>query len=662
MTTPTGLRQTWQTYQEHAATGSGEQPQSWWAWLSAQRLEAKLTAVTLLAIGLAWLAEEMGSAPLTVTGLYVIAYLAGGVFGFKGGLESLRERTIDVDLLMILAALGAALVGAPFEGALLLFLFSLSNVLQDYAMDRTRSAIKALMKLRPNQALVQRGDEQVNLPVEQVELDEIFILKPGDRIPLDGKVIHGESAVDQASITGESIPVNKQPGDPVLAGTINQAGSLEVQVTKRAQDSTLARLIKLVEEAQSEKAQTQRFLERAEQYYAMGVIAFTVVVAAVPLLFLGEGFEPAFYRAMTVMVAASPCALIISTPASILSAIGAGARRGVLFKGGVYMEQAAGIKVIAFDKTGTLTQGKPQVMDVVVLPGIDLSEAELLALTAAVEAKSEHPLAQAIVEAARDRGLNLAEVDGFQAKAGHGAQGRVNGRLIRAGNLRYVDGQTTTGLAEAKAALARLQAEGKTAIAVSQGEGQTGQLLGVIALADQLRPNAAAVVRDLKSLGVARVVMLTGDNERVAQAIAKEAGVDEYFAELLPENKVQRVKDLQARYGPVAMVGDGVNDAPALASAAIGMAMGAAGTDVALETADVVLMSDDLSNIAYVIALSRQTRQTLIVNLGFAMAAIVVMIAAIFAANFPLPLAVVGHEGGTVLVSLNGLRLLLFKR
>ncbi|HMR66622.1 MAG TPA: heavy metal translocating P-type ATPase, partial [Anaerolineae bacterium] len=400
MTTPTGLSQAWKTYQQPAVPGSEAQVHSWWSWLSAQSLEAKLTVVTLLAIILAWLAEAMGQAPLLVTGLYVIAYMAGGVFGLKGGLESLRERTIDVDLLMVLAALGAALVGAPFEGALLLFLFSLSNVLQDYAMDRTRSAIKALMKLRPDQALVQRGDQLVSLPVEQVDLGEIFVLKPGDRVPLDGKVIRGESAVDQASITGESIPVSKQPGDPVLAGTINQAGSLEVQVTKRAQDSTLARLIKLVEEAQSEKAQTQRFLDRAEQYYAMGVIVFTILVAAVPPLFLGESFEPAFYRAMTVMVAASPCALIISTPAAILSAIGAGARRGVLFKGGVYMEQAAGIKVVAFDKTGTLTQGKPQVTDIVVLPGAGLSEADLLALTAAVEAKSEHPLAQAIVEAA----------------------------------------------------------------------------------------------------------------------------------------------------------------------------------------------------------------------------------------------------------------------
>jgi Cd2+/Zn2+-exporting ATPase len=547
------------------------------------------------------------------------------------------------------------------------------------------------MKLRPDQALVRRGSEWVTLPVEKIVVGDRFVVRPGDRIPLDGLVVEGESTVDQASITGESMPVAKHAGDAVLAGTINKNGSLEAQVTKLAKDSTIAKLIKLVEEAQSEKAQTQRFLDKAEQYYAMGVIVFTIVVAIVPILIFGEAFNTAFYRAMTVMVAASPCALIISTPASILSAIGNGARKGVLFKGGVYMEQAAGIKVIAFDKTGTLTQGKPQVTDVKMLnvrgAGLSLNaqpaprtrfanplhepsdvwrgnQDELLALAAAVEAKSEHALGRATVEAAQQRNLDLSEALAFEAATGKGARGLVDGLDIRVGNQRYFEEFKTVGLEQAASEVERLQVQGKTAIVVGQiaEDEQTAYLLGVIAFADQVRPDAAAVVREIKSLGVQRVVMLTGDNERVAQAIAAQVGVDEYFANLLPEDKVRIVKELEAKYGSVAMIGDGVNDAPALASASIGIAMGAAGTDVALETADVVLMADDLSNIPYLIALSRQTRKTLVINLGFALTMIAIMIVAIFTVNMPLPLAVIGHEGGTVLVSLYGLRLLLYKR
>lgn len=643
-----------------------------WRWLSGQSLEAIFTLITFITMILAWLAARYELPPLLSTGLYVVAYVTGGTFGLKAGLESLREWTIDVDLLMILAALGAAIVGAPFEGALLLFLFSLSNVLQDYAMDRTRSAIKALMKLRPDTALVRRGSRLVTLPIEQVVVGDRFVVKPGDRIPLDGLVLEGESSVDQAAITGESMPVAKGPGSQLLAGTINKNGSLDARVTRLAKDSTLAKLIRLVEEAQSEKAPTQRFLDKAEQYYAMGVIVFTILVAVVPIFWLGEPFQSAFYRAMTVMVAASPCALIISTPASILSAIGNGARKGILFKGGIYMEQAAGIKVVAFDKTGTLTEGKPRVTDVVVLANPSAAgqglwsgdEDDLLALAAAVEARSEHALGRATVEAAQARSLALSEAMAFQAATGKGVQGRVDDLDIRVGSLRFFEDYAQADLTEARQTVERLQAEGKTSVVVAQlaGEGQPLHILGVVAFADGVRPDAAAVVRDLKALGVAKVVMLTGDNERVARAIAGQLGIDDYYADLLPEDKVRIVKELQDQYGSLAMVGDGVNDAPALARAAIGIAMGAAGTDVALETADVVLMADDLKNISYVIELSRQTRRTLVINLGFAMAAIAIMIIAIFIANMPLPLAVIGHEGGTVLVSLNGLRLLIYKR
>jgi len=658
------------TYRSNNKSLNREQVQQAWLWLKNQPLEAKFTLITLLMLVIGRLAEGQDR-PLVEIIAYTVAYLTGGVFGVQAGWQSLRKRTIDIDLLMVLAAIGAALVGAPFEGALLLFLFSLSNVMQDYALDRTRNAIRALMKLRPSQARIRRQGEWIDVPIEQVAVGDRFLVRPGDRIPLDGRVVEGESLVDQASITGESMPVAKRPGETILTGTINKNGSLQAVVTKIAADSTLAKLIQLVEEARSEKAQTQHFLERAEQYYAMGVIGFTLLAIVVPIFLLGEAFDQAFYRAMTLMVAASPCALIISTPAVILSAIGNGARKGVLFKGGVYMEQAAGIQVIAFDKTGTLTEGKPRLTDVVVLNHtVGLwqgDESDLLALAAAVEARSEHHLARAAVEAAQARNLALSEAVAFQAATGKGVRGLVDGLDIRVGSLRYFEDLHAIGLPAAIGEIERLQVEGKTAVLVAQfihdvsTDSGAAHILGVIAFADQLRPEAAAVVAELKRLGVQQIVMLTGDNERIAQAIAASVGVDAYYADLLPEDKLQLIKKLEAEFGSVAMVGDGVNDAPALASATIGVAMGAAGTDVALETADVVLMSDQLSNIPYFIDLSRQTRKTLLVNLTFALGMIVLMVVSIFMANLSLPLAVIGHEGGTVLVSLNGLRLLVYR-
>jgi Cd2+/Zn2+-exporting ATPase len=361
---------------------------------------------------------------------YVLAYFAGCFHGIQAALRSLRERTIDVDLLMVLAALGAAVIDYPFEGAMLLFLFSLSNVLQAYAIERTRRAIHSLMKLRPDKALVRRDGRHVLLSIEQLVVGDIVIVRPGESIPLDGVIIEGESSLDQASLTGGSMPVLKKAGDPVFAATLNQSGGLEVRVTKLAKDSTVEKLIRMVEEAQSEKARTQRFLDRAEQYYAMGVIIFTLALIAFPLL-MGASFGETFYRAMTVMVVASPCALIISTPASILSAIGGAARRGVLFKGGAHLERTATVQVVAFDKTGTLTQGKPRVTDIVsdeASPGVDM----LLQLADSVEAKSEHPLAHAIVEEARQRGLRFFEATDFQSVSGKGATATVNGRRIAA--------------------------------------------------------------------------------------------------------------------------------------------------------------------------------------------------------------------------------------
>jgi Cd2+/Zn2+-exporting ATPase len=664
-------------------------PQRLAAWFTAGHLAAAFTVITLVAMLLALLVEKSlgASGEGLAIALYAVAYVAGGSFALKASIQALTQGTIDIDLLMVLAALGAAFVGSPLEGAILLFLFSFSNVLQSYAMDRTRSAIKALMKLRPKRASVRRGDTTVVTPIERIMPGDCIVVKPGERVALDGMVSAGESTVDQSSITGESMPVGKSLGDSVFAGTINKNGSLDVTVTKLAKDSTLAQLIKMVEEAQSQKAQTQRFIDRFGQSYALAVIVITALAIVVPIFVFSEVFHSAFYRAMTIMVAMSPCALVISTPASILSGIANGARRGVLFKGGVHLEQAAMIKVVAFDKTGTLTEGKPKVTDVVVLRDegrrtkdestsskatnpssfvlrpSSITESDLLALAAAVQNKSEHALAKATLAAAAQHNAQLSEAFAFQATTGKGVRGVVDGRDIRVGNLRYFEGFECIGREEAEREVLRLERDGKTSVVVGElgDDGETATLLGVIAFADLLRPDIARIVREIKAAGVERVVMLTGDNQHAAEAIARQAGLDDFYAELLPEDKVRVVREIGEKYGPVAMVGDGVNDAPALATARLGIAMGAAGTDVALETADVVLMGDDLTHIPYLIALSKQTRRTLVMNIGFAMFMILVMLLAIFSVQLPLPLAVVGHEGGTVLVSLNGLRLLGYR-
>lgn len=636
-------------------------------WTTGERLEAVFMVLTLVFMVAGWATSKVGG-PWSV-GCYVGAYLTGGYFGVRAGLQSLGQWTIDVDLLMVLAALGAAVVNAPFEGAMLLFLFSLSNVLQAYAIDRTRKAIKSLMKLRPEKALARRDGGTVLLPVAELVVGDVLVVRPGESIALDSVIIEGSSAVDQASLTGESIPVSKQVGDPVFAGTINQTGGLEVRVTKLAKDSTIEKLVRMVEEAQTEKADTQRFLDRAEQFYAVGVILFTVGLILVPILFFGEAFQTAFYRAMTVMVVASPCALIISTPASILSAIGGAARRGVLFKGGVHLERAATVKVVAFDKTGTLTEGKPRVTDMIVGNRVvsfrtapDAAALELLGLVGSVEVKSEHPLAQAIVTECRTRQAALPDCAGFQSVSGKGASGLVNGRRIAAGNARYFAALNLALPDDFARQVATLQDEGKTVVIVGELDEahDSARFLGAVAIADVLRADAPDVIRQLKADGIVRVVMLTGDNTRVAQAIARQAGVDEVHGDLLPEDKVRVIKELKS-LGPVAMVGDGVNDAPALATATVGVAMGAAGTDVAMETADVVLMSDNLQNIVFALALSRRARRIIYQNLAFSLAVIVVLIVSALGFKLLLPVGVVAHEGSTVLVCLNGLRMLAFK-
>lgn len=637
-------------------------------WADPQLLCVEATFVFMMLGGfVTWVDLPARLAPW----LFLAAYLTGGWRGTIKGVRSLLGGTVDVDLLMILAALGAAYVNHAFEGAMLLFLFSLSNTLQEMAIERSRSAISALMKLRPETALCKRGGETKLVKIDELIVGDVVLVRPGESIPVDGVVTEGTSSVNQASITGESLPVEKKPGDTLFAGTLNEQGGLEMRVAKIATESTLAKLIELVEKAQGQKATTQRFLEKAEQGYALGVILFTVSLIIVPIYILHEPFATAFYRAMTVMVVASPCALVISTPASILSAIAAGARRGVLFKGGAYLEKAAHLEIIAFDKTGTLTEGRPVVTDlqVIIHPDhspaqIGCSKEELLWLAAAVEARSEHPVARAIVAEAKRRFMPIERCVKFQSVAGHGVSAEVVGRRIAVGNLKYFDGYESPERTALEEQMNLLHDAGKTGMLVGEILGEetrpTVRYLGFIAVADKVRAEAPAIIARLRALGVKRIVMLTGDGKRVATAVGKACGVDEVHADLLPQDKVRVITKLK-ELGQTAMIGDGVNDAPALATADVGIAMGAAGTDVAMETADIVLMSDALDAIPFTLALSRRARTVVFQNLSFALGVIVVLIISALGFALPLPLGVVGHEGSTVLVCLNGLRLLRFK-
>ncbi|MFN8591163.1 MAG: heavy metal translocating P-type ATPase [Thermomicrobiales bacterium] len=613
------------------------------------------------AAGLCWffliaalLVEHVTPAPPeVVTALFALSYVAGGTFATIKALRNLfLERTVSVDFLMITAAVGAAVVGHWEEGAILLGLFSTSNALEHHALGRTQRAVRALMELSPEVATVLRDGREQVVPVEALRLGETVLVRPGERVAIDGTVLAGETTIDQSAITGESLPVGKVVGDSVFAGTINGYGAVQVRVDRLHQESTLSRIVQFVEQAQAEKSETQRFTDRFEGWYAVGVIAFATLVGIIPPLLLGQAWGPSVYRAITLLVVASPCALVISTPASTLSALANAARNGILFKGSAYLEDIGAIRTFAFDKTGTLTYGRPALTDVITLDE-GWSEDRVLRLAASAEHLSEHHLAVAIVRGAGERGLPLAEATAFRATPGKGIVAQVDGERVVIGNDAMF---TELGVAVPERVVAeanRLRDEGKTAMLV----GDEQAVRGLVAVADTLRPSAAAVIQSLKAQGIARIVMLTGDNERVAAAIAAELGIDEVSADLLPEEKLRVIERLAAE-GPVAMVGDGVNDAPALATASIGVAMGGAGTDVALETADVVLMADDLTKLPYAIDLSRRTRRTIRQNLTFSLAVIATLVTATLTIGIPLPLGVVGHEGSTVIVVLNGLRLL----
>lgn len=607
-----------------------------------------VSGVLLLAGFLLSLAGVAFPLPHTLFGLGVAA---GGYHTARGALFALRSRSVDMNVLMTAAVLGALAIGEWTEAASVVFLFSLANALQSYTMDRTRRSIRSLLELAPNEATVLREGEQVRLPVEGISVGERLLIRPGERIAMDGVVVAGASTVNQAPITGESLPVEKGIGDEVFAGTINQQGALEVRVTRPYQDNTLSRIIHLVQEAQAQKAPSQQFVDRFARYYTPAVIGLAAAIAAVPPLAFGASFDVWFYRALALLIIACPCALVISTPVSIASAIASASRSGVLFKGGAYLEALGSIPAVAFDKTGTLTRGCPEVTDVVALNGYD--RRTVLARAAALESLSEHPLAEAILRRAAVEGIETPRVADFEAVPGHGARGRVGDADCFVGSARMAR-QVIGPSLELPPEMDRLQQEGKTVVLL----GCEQRLVGLLAVADRLRTESKEAVAGLRNAGVRHVVLLSGDNRPTAAAIASQVGADDYQAELLPQEKRDAVEGLLSRYGRVAMVGDGVNDAPALARSTVGIAMGAAGTDTALETADVALMGDDLTRLPYAVRLSRRTVRTIQQNvtLSIAVKLAFVGLASVGLAN--LWMAVVADMGVSLAVIGNGMRLL----
>ena len=617
-------------------------------------LSMSLLSGLLLAIG--FFSERAFHLPrLPAIGIYIAAYIAGGLDLARHGLPSALRGKLDVDFLMLVAAIGAAVLGEWVEGALLLFLFSFGQALEHYAMERARNAIQALGKLTPKVARVRREGAEIEVPVAELRVGDIAIIRSGDRIAVDGKILQGRSAVDQSPITGESVPVEKAPGDGVFAGAINGEGALEVEVTKLAQDTTMARVIKMVEEAQTQKSPTQSFTDNFERIFVPVVLATVVLAAVLPPLLGWLAWKVAILRALSTLVAAAPCALALATPAAVLAGIGQAARNGVLIKGGVHLENLGALEAIALDKTGTITRGKPEVTDTLVFG--DITKQELLRLAASVESRSAHPLAQAVVRKAQDQKLELVASGELQSLTGRGVQAEVNGSLVRIGSPKLFTDANIEVPQEAAEANQKLGEAGKSTMLIGLGE----RVIGVLALADQPRPETPATLAQLKKLGIKSLIMLTGDNQRVADTIAKTVGLTDVRADLMPENKVTAIQELLKQYGKVAMVGDGVNDAPALANATVGIAMGAGGTDVALETADVALMADDLSKLPFAVALSRESRRVIQQNLFISLGVIALLVPSTLFGFANIGIAVFFHEGSTLVVVANALRLLRFR-
>ncbi|MET7612012.1 heavy metal translocating P-type ATPase [Streptomyces seoulensis] len=609
-------------------------------------------ALTSLVLFLLALPVHLAGGPAWLWGtLFATTYIAGGWEPGWEGLKALKDKTLDVDLLMVVAALGAAAIGQVLDGALLIVIFATSGALEAVATARTADSVRGLLDLAPTTAtrLLPGGGEE-SVPADSLRVGDTVLVRPGERIGADGQVTDGTSDVDQATITGEPLPVAKRAGDEVFAGTVNGAGALRVRVERDPSDSAIARIVKMVEEASETKAPTQLFIEKIEQRYSIGMVMATLAVFAVPLAF-GDDLAPALLRAMTFMIVASPCAVVLSTMPPLLSAIANAGRRGVLAKSAVVMERLGQVDTVALDKTGTLTEGTPRVTGIRPLPGTGLDETTLLALAAAAEHPSEHPLARAVVDAARERGIRLSDAEDFSSVPGQGVTATVGGHTVQVGSPSRLTGAGRDTTCEL---VGELEDAGRTAVAVLQD----GTVVGVLAIADRLRPDAAATVAALTELTGRSPVLLTGDNERAARQLAAEVGITDVRAGLLPQDKVAAVKEWEAQGRRTLVVGDGVNDAPALAAAHSGIAMGKAGSDLALETADAVVVRDELATIPAVVRLSRTARRLVMQNLVIAGAFITVLVAWDLIGTLPLPLGVAGHEGSTVIVGLNGLRLL----
>lgn len=630
--------------QEHAAT-----------------LAALLCAVLLF---LGWLALHLNWVGLALL-ILPAAYVIGGYDSAREGLTTLlQEKELDVDLLMIVAALGAAGLGLwrreyylLIDGAVLILIFAISGALEGYALQRTERSIRSLMSLTPDTARVLRQGQEEQVAIAQLAIGDELLVKPGERIPTDAVITDGFSSINQAAITGESIPVDKTVGDTVFAGTLNGNGALKLRVHQPPESNLIQRIIHLVEQAQTEKPPSQQFIERFERAYAKVIVLAGIVLALFPPMVWHWNWETTIYRALIFLVVASPCALMAAIMPTLLSGIAYGARQGILFKNGAQLELIGQVRAIAFDKTGTLTTGQPQVD--VVIPSAGRTPAEVLLVAAALESHSEHPIGQAIVAAHQASSLTVSSgcapsPQSIQAHPGQGITGELDQQPVVVGQLAFVQSRVTEVDGALLQQATELQQAGKTIVWVAQAR----QVLGIIAIADQVRSDAARAIARLKKLGIGHLIMLTGDNWETAQSVAQAVGIEEVHAELLPEDKLQLIRHLQSRYGPVMMVGDGINDAPALAQATVGLAMGRAGSDVALETAAVVLMTDQLEKIVTAVQLGRRSQAIVKQNIIFALSFIGFLLIANFAGNITLPLGVIGHEGSTVLVTLSGLRLL----
>lgn len=598
----------------------------------------------------AFVLEKIGWKGVMTIILHSTAIIVGGYYPAKMALGALKTLTLNIRTLMVTGAIGAVALGLWEEAATLVFIYLLGDILEIYTVSKSRGAIRMLMELAPKEALVRRYGKEMILPVEEVEISDSIIIRPGEKIPLDGKVIKGYSSVDQSPITGESIPVEKKEGDDVFAGTLNQRGVLEVTVTKLSQDTILSKIIHSVEEAQVRKSSYQRFGEKFGKYYTPSMFALAFAVAVVPPLLWG-GFSYWFYRGLVVLVVSCSCGIALSVPVAVVAAIGNAARHGVLIKGGIYLELAEKLKVIAFDKTGTITIGKPAVTDTI--PMNNQREETILQLAASIESHSEHPLGEAIVSYAKERGLNLQTVDTFESLPGMGVKARIGTQEYCIGNKRLFS-QFSIPIDKALVPISELEKQGKTVILL----GSQKELLGIIAVADRVRVEAKKVIQTLKHEGIERVIMLTGDNAETAAEIARETEIDEFYAKLLPEDKVKTVKKLKEKYHCIAMVGDGVNDAPAMAESDAGIAMGAAGTDIAIETSDFVLMSDDLAKIPYIIKLSRRTISNIRQNIIVSLLIIAFLVPVALCGWIGLVPGLLINEIGGLIVIANGLRLL----